>query len=45
VEDKDFIYVANARLNELQRFFALLNTITGSVITGIVVKGSVNTLP
>jgi len=43
VEDKDIIYVANARLNELQKFFTLLNTITGPVITGIVVKGSVNT--
>jgi polysaccharide export outer membrane protein len=42
VEDKDIIYVANARLNELQKFFSLLNTITGPVITGIVVKGSVN---
>jgi polysaccharide biosynthesis/export protein len=42
VEDKDIIYVANARLNELQKFFTLLNTITGPVITGIVVKGSVN---
>ena len=42
VEDKDVIYVANARLNELQKFFTLLNTITGPVITGIVVKGSVN---
>jgi polysaccharide export outer membrane protein len=40
VEDKDVIYVANARLNELQKFFTLLNTITGPVITGIVVKGS-----
>jgi polysaccharide export outer membrane protein len=40
VEDKDVIYVANARLNELQKFFTLLNTLTGPVITGIVVKGS-----
>ncbi|MFL5270330.1 MAG: polysaccharide biosynthesis/export family protein [Stellaceae bacterium] len=42
VMDKDVIYVANAKLNELQKFFTLLNTITGPVITGIVVKGSVN---
>ena len=41
IEDKDVIYVANAKLNELQKFFTLLNTITGPVITGIVVKGSV----
>ena len=42
VEDKDVIYVANAKLNELQKFFTLLNTITGPFITGIVVKGSVS---
>jgi hypothetical protein len=29
-------------LNELQKFFALLNTLTGPIITGIVVK---NTAP
>jgi polysaccharide export outer membrane protein len=40
VEDKDIIYVANAKLNELQKFFTLLNTITGPVITGIVVKNA-----
>jgi polysaccharide export outer membrane protein len=45
IEDKDIIYVANAKLNELQKFFTLLNTITGPVITGIVVKGSVNSNP
>jgi len=41
IQDKDIIYVANAELNELQKFFSLLNTLTGPVITGIVVKGSV----
>jgi polysaccharide biosynthesis/export protein len=40
VENKDVIYVANARLNELQKFFSLLNTLTGPVITGIVVKNA-----
>jgi polysaccharide biosynthesis/export protein len=40
VEDKDIIYVANAKLNELQKFFTLLNTLTGPVITGIVVKNA-----
>ena len=40
VEDKDIIYVSNARLNELQKFFTLLNTLTGPVITGIVVKNA-----
>lgn len=40
LRDKDIIYVANADLNELQKFFTLLNTLTGPVITGIVVKGA-----
>jgi polysaccharide export outer membrane protein len=40
VRDKDIIYVANAELNELQKFFTLLNTLTGPVITGIVVKNA-----
>lgn len=40
VEDKDIVYVANADMNELQKFFTLLNTLTGPVITGIVVKNS-----
>jgi polysaccharide export outer membrane protein len=41
LRDKDIIYVANADLNELQKFFTLLNTLTGPVITGIVVKSAV----
>ena len=40
MHDKDIIYVANADLNELQKFFSLLNTLTGPIITGIVVKSS-----
>ncbi len=40
MHDKDIIYVANADLNELQKFFTLLNTLTGPIITGIVVKGA-----
>jgi polysaccharide export outer membrane protein len=40
MHDKDIIYVANADFNELQKFFTLLNTLTGPIITGIVVKGS-----
>jgi polysaccharide export outer membrane protein len=40
LEDKDIIYIANADLDELQKFFTLLNTLTGPVITGIVVKGA-----
>ena len=38
---EDVIYVANADLNELQKFFTLLNTLTGPVITGFVVKSTV----
>jgi polysaccharide export outer membrane protein len=41
VEDKDVVYVANADLNEIQKFFTLLNTLTGPVITGIVVRNAV----
>ena len=40
MDDKDIIYVANADLNEIQKFFTLLNTLTGPVITGIVVKNA-----
>lgn len=40
MHDKDIIYVANADFNELQKFFSLLNTLTGPIITGIVVKSS-----
>lgn len=40
MHDKDIIYVANADLNELQKFFTLLNTLTGPVITGIVVHNA-----
>jgi len=42
VEDKDIIYVSNALLSDLQKFFTLLNTVTGPVVTGIVVTRSVN---
>jgi len=42
IEDKDIIYVANADLNELQKFFTLLNTLTGPVITGVVVNSAVH---
>jgi polysaccharide export outer membrane protein len=41
MEDKDIIYVANADLNELQKFFTLLNTLTGPVITGVIIKEAV----
>jgi polysaccharide biosynthesis/export protein len=41
ISDKDIIYVANADLNELQKFFSLLNTLTAPVITGFVVKSAI----
>jgi polysaccharide biosynthesis/export protein len=40
VEDKDIIYVANAQLNELRKFFELLSTLTGPVLTGVVIKNN-----
>jgi polysaccharide export outer membrane protein len=40
LRDKDIVYVANADFNELQKFFGLLNTLTGPIITGIVVKSA-----
>jgi polysaccharide biosynthesis/export protein len=41
IEDKDIIFVANADLNELQKFFTLLNTLTGPLLSGIVVTNAV----
>ena len=41
IEDKDVIYVANADLNELQKFFTLINTLTGPIISGVVVSNAV----
>lgn len=35
--DNDLIYVANARMTDLQKFFTLIGTITGPVIGGVVV--------
>jgi polysaccharide biosynthesis/export protein len=42
MEDRDVIYVANAPLTELQKFFTLVNTVTGPVISGVVVSRSVS---
>ncbi|HJU19592.1 MAG TPA: polysaccharide biosynthesis/export family protein [Stellaceae bacterium] len=42
LENNDIIYVANARLDELQKFFTLLNTLTGPIVTGIVVNSAVH---
>src|SRR5215213_1132898 len=41
IEDKDIIYVANAELNELQKFFTLVNTLTGPILSGIIVTNAV----
>ena len=41
IEDKDVIFVANAKLSDLQKFFTLVNTVTGPVISGIVVSRSI----
>jgi polysaccharide biosynthesis/export protein len=41
VADKDIVYVANADLNELQKFFTLINTLTGPILSGVVVTNVV----
>jgi polysaccharide export outer membrane protein len=41
IHNDDIIYVSNAPLDELQKFFTLLNTLTGPIITGIVVHSAV----
>ena len=41
VKKNDMIYVANAPLDQLQKFFLLINTVTGPVISGVVVSHSV----
>jgi polysaccharide biosynthesis/export protein len=40
MEDKDILYVANADLNELQKFFGLIGTLTAPAITGVVVRNA-----
>jgi polysaccharide biosynthesis/export protein len=41
VKRNDMIYVANAKSDELLKFFTLISTITGPVISGVVVSRSV----
>ena len=41
IEDKDVIFVSNAQLSDLQKFFTLVNTVTGPVISGVVVSRSI----
>ncbi len=43
VEDDDIIYVANAPLVQTQKFFNLVSSITGPVISGVVVSRSTST--
>lgn len=40
IEDKDILYIANADLDELQKFFGLIGTLTAPAITGVVVKNA-----
>lgn len=40
IEDKDVIYIANADVDELQKFFGLIGTLTAPAITGVVVKNA-----
>lgn len=42
IQDKDILYVANARANSIQKFFQLLGTLTNPVVTGFVVKSNAN---
>jgi len=40
VRDKDVLYIANADVNEFQKFLLLLNTATAPVVTGIVIRNA-----
>ena len=40
IEDKDVLYVANADTTELEKFFRLINTLTGPAVTGAVVTSA-----
>lgn len=42
IEDKDVISVANAPVTELQKVFTVIDTVTGPMITGVVVSRSDN---
>jgi polysaccharide biosynthesis/export protein len=41
LEDKDIVFVANAQLTQLQKFFQLVSTLTGPVLTGVVIQRNV----
>ena len=40
--DKDALYVANATLSDIQKLFALLNTLTAPAIQGVGVAATLN---
>lgn len=40
VRNGDIIYVANAPLTQVQKFFTLINTLSGPIVTGYVIKNS-----
>lgn len=42
LQDKDVVYVANARSNQIEKLFQLLGTLTNPIVTGFVVKNSAN---
>jgi polysaccharide export outer membrane protein len=40
VDDGDVVYVANAKLDEVQKFFSLIGTLTSPVVSGVVVQNA-----
>jgi polysaccharide biosynthesis/export protein len=40
LEDKDVIYVADAQLTQIKKFFDLISDFTGPVLTGVVIKNN-----
>jgi len=42
VQDKDIIYVSNAKTGGIQKFFQLFGTLTAPVVTGAAINNSVN---
>ncbi|HEY3909201.1 MAG TPA: polysaccharide biosynthesis/export family protein [Stellaceae bacterium] len=40
IENKDLIYIANAPLTQLQKFFTLIGTITSPIVTGAVIRNN-----
>jgi polysaccharide export outer membrane protein len=38
INDKDVVYVANARLDQLQKFFSLIGTLTSPIVSGVLVQ-------